>query len=400
MSELEKMYREEYRTKRKKHMFYQQIGLGLLVILLLIFSIAYFKTDKATYVYYSDDGNAIHYAYLKDGNGFFEEEYLNGSHAYVSSLIDHMRAVFSYGLKFDTDQVKYTYTYDIATQLEILDIASGAPLYNPIVCRQIDPTSVSGEGNSFAIEKQVNIDFQEYNKRANEFITKNSLKDTSSTLIVRMTVTVVGVSDTFTGDHLDKYVTELRIPLCKLAFKPVVSSTVPAGEKRILAVSGNTRQVFGILAMISLIGFVLDVCVYLIFVITTRDRFIDYSRRVARICKNYKSYIQCIGNDFVTDGYLVLRIGEFSEMLEIRDTVQKPVLMYENADKTCTRFFIAADGIVYLHEIQVEKFEELNTDAGNHTVTESFAENAESSDASESKLCSHTKTLAKKKNGR
>ena len=96
MSELEKMYREEYRTKRKKHMFYQQIGLGLLVILLLIFSIAYFKTDKATYVYYSDDGNAIHYAYLKDGNGFFEEEYLNGSHAYVSSLIDHMRAVFSY----------------------------------------------------------------------------------------------------------------------------------------------------------------------------------------------------------------------------------------------------------------------------------------------------------------
>lgn len=127
------------------------------------------------------------------------------------------------------------------------------------------------------------------------------------------------------------------------------------------------------------------------------DRFIDYSRRVARICKNYKSYIQCIGNDFVTDGYLVLRIGEFSEMLEIRDTVQKPVLMYENADKNCTRFFIAADGIVYLHEIQVEKFEELNTDAGNHTVTESFAENAESSDASESKLCSHTKTLAKRK---
>ena len=400
MSESEKMSRDEYGMKRKKYMFYQWIGLGLLFVLLLIFSIVYFKTDKAAYVYYSEDGNAVHYAYLKENNGFFDEEYLNGSHAYVSSLIDHMRADFSYKLKFDTDRVKYTYTYDIETQLEILDVASGAPLYNPIVCRQIEPTSVSGEGDAFAIAQQVNIDFQEYNRRANNFINKNRLTETSSTLIVRMNVTVVGVSETFDADHSDRYVTELRIPLCKIAFKPTINSTVPAGEKKILAVSGNTRQVFGILAIISLVGLILDGCVYLFFAITTRDRFIDYSRKVAHICKNYKSYIQRIENDFVTDGYHVLRLGEFPEMLEIRDTVQKPVLMYENADKTLTRFFIAADGIVYLHEIKVDEFRKPDTDGNRPSGTASSADPTEHSDASESKSRSQEEVFAEKNNGR
>ena len=43
-------------------------------------------------------------------------------------------------------------------------------------------------------------------------------------------------------------------------------------------------------------------------------------------------------------------------MLEIRDTVQSPLLMYENEDKTCSQFFITtAEKVLYLYEIAVEE---------------------------------------------
>lgn len=359
MSELEKMYREEHRSKRKKFIFYQQIGLMLLAVLLLVFTVVYFKTDKDTYVYYSEEGKAVHYANLtEEGQEYFGTDRLNGSHAYVTSLIRDMSADFSYKLKFDTDKVKYSYTYSVETQLEIIDVASGAPLYNPIVCTQIEPVSVSGEGNSFTIARQVDIDFQEYNRKANAFINDNGLKETSSSLIVRMSVEVLGASEAFSADHSNSYVTEIKIPLCKLAFKPTVSASVPVGEKKILALNVNSRRFFGALAIVSLVGFIVDVCVFVFFVIYTRDKYIDYSRKVARIRKNYKSYIQRIEEEFPTDGCRVLRLKDFTELLEIRDVVQKPILMYENADRTCTRFVISSDGLVYMHELKVQDDEQ------------------------------------------
>ena len=42
-------------------------------------------------------------------------------------------------------------------------------------------------------------------------------------------------------------------------------------------------------------------------------------------------------------------------MLEIRDTILKPILMYENDDQTCTRFYIPTEtNLVYVHEIKIE----------------------------------------------
>lgn len=365
MAEVKKLYRKEYRAKRKKYMLYQQIGLAFLAVLLLIFSIVYFKTNKAAYVHYSEDGKAVHYAHLTEkGQEYYGVDKLNGSHAYVSTLIEIMSADFSYGLKFDTTKVKYTYTYGIETQLEVLDVASGAPLYNPVVCTQVKPTVVSGEGNAFSIAEHVEIDFSKYNQQASDFIGANNLKDTASSLIVRLSVSVVGASDSFVADHTDKYVTEVRIPLCKLAFKPTVSSTIPAGEKKILAVSGNARTFFGVLSIVSLVAFIADACVYVFFVLHTRDNYIDYALKVSRIRKNYKSYIQRIEEEYPTEGSKVLHLGEFTELLEIRDVVQKPILMYENEGRTCTKFVISSDGLIYMYEIEVEPVEITNTDKG------------------------------------
>ena len=46
-------------------------------------------------------------------------------------------------------------------------------------------------------------------------------------------------------------------------------------------------------------------------------------------------------------------------MLEIRDTIQAPILMYENEEKTCTKFLIPTDSkLLYVYEIKVEGYSE------------------------------------------
>lgn len=363
MSELEKLQREKYQLKRKKLILIQQIALIVLTILMVFSSIVYFKLNKNTYVYYQQEGNAIHKAYLSD-NKFYDETYLNGSHAYIASLIEKMTADFSYKLTFDTNAVKYKYNYHIDAQLEVLDRSSKAPLYNPTY--EIIPlTSASGVGNSFSIHKLVEIDFQKYSEHAYAYLNEFELKDTSTSLIVRMYVNVLGESETFVADHTDEYVVELRIPLCIPTFKPTVTTTIPAGEQKILANNNSIKTVFLVFAIILLVCDVLAIGFFIFYVISTRDKHIDYSRKVLRIVKNYKSYIQKINNAFDMDGYQILYPDAFTEMLEIRDTLQKPILMYENQDRTYTQFFIVADfHIIYLYEIKVEDFSDDNNDNG------------------------------------
>ena len=202
MSELDKKKRDLYQSKRRQYIFLQNVLLDALTVMLIISACLYIHLDKNTYVYYTEEGNAIHKAYLNQ-NDFYEEGYLNGSHAYVSSLVEKMTADFSYNLAFiDTDNVTFKYDYRIDAQLEIVDKGSSAPLYNPSY--EIIPRKVcSSEGDSLSIEKKVEIDYQQYNAIAEAYLQEFKLKDkdTTSTLIVRMYVNVVGESEAFAKDR-------------------------------------------------------------------------------------------------------------------------------------------------------------------------------------------------------
>ena len=361
MSESEKRLRDLYQAKRRQYIFLQRIALIALTALLLISTFVYIRLDKNTYVYYTEEGNAIHKAYLNQ-NDYYEQGYLNGSHAYVASLVEQMTADFSYDLTFDTDEVTFKYNYRIDAQLEILDKKSSAPLYNPTY--EIFPlTSDTKTGNRLSIDERVYIDYHKYNEIAENYLAEYHLKDTTNTLIVRMYVNVVGESQSFAEDRSGEHVTELRIPLTQTTFKPEVTTTVPAGEQKILAINENVRGVFGVLTVVFLVLDVLGVAFYAFFVAATRDKHIDYRRRVDRILKNYKSYIQQTTSRFESEGYRLFRLNHISELLDIRDTIQKPILTYENEDKTCSQFFIVADlNLAYLYEIEVEDEEDVVAD--------------------------------------
>ncbi len=366
MSELEKQQREAYQKNRKKWILIQSIILIVLSTVLLFSSVTFFKLNKDEYVNYTEEGNVIHKAYLSD-NEFYSESYLNGSHAYVSSLIEKMSADFSYDLAIDAKKVNFKYSYKIDAQLEIKDKNSDSPIYNPTY-EIIPKKTFEAEDNKLSISEHVEFDYKEYNKKANEFVSAYALKNTQNTLILRMYVDVVGMSEEFAADTSGEYVVEMYVPLMSDTVKPQTATTVPAGAQRILATDSNAKTVFFIISVVIGALDVIGAVILAVFVMITVDKHIDYSRRVQKLITSYKSYIQRIITPFDSEGYRILYLSTFTEMLEVRDTIQQPILMYENEDKTCSQFMIPTDtNILYMFNVEVEDDEET---AAEETVCE------------------------------
>lgn len=308
---------------------------------------------KNTYVPYTEEGNVIHRAYLAD-NKFFEENYLNGSHAYIASLIDEMTADFSYNLEMALDDVQFQYTYRIDAQIEIKDKASNSPIFNPIE-NIIPATSKKVTGKSLAINELVSLDYNEYNRIAQEFVNSYNVENTVNTLIARMHVSVVGASESFAEDNTGEYVIELHIPLLETTVKPSVSTTIPAGVQMIVAKDTKAQGTFVHLAIASGVLTLIAAGVLGLFILLSRNKHVDYARKVQMLVSNYKPYIQKILDEYDTTDYQVIRVEEFTELLEIRDTIHQPIFMYENADKTSAKFFVVTNlNTVCVYEIKVE----------------------------------------------
>lgn len=358
MSEFEKSQRAAYQRYRKKLIYVQTAVVILLSLVMIITSSVFVSMDKDTYVAYTEEGSVLYHAYLND-NKYYEEEYLNGSHAYVSSLISRMDAEFSYRLNMDVEDVTYQYMYRIDAQLVIMDKESGAAIYNPVDPITM-PTKGTASGKELVIDQKVDIDYVKYNELAKEFVSAYGLKGVSSALYVTMYVDVVGVSETFASDSEGEYSIQVLIPLNQTTLKPETSSTIPTGPQQVLANANTNKGIFKIAAIIS--GILDGLCIIgmICFIVMTRDEHIDYARKVQKLLNNYKSYIQKITNPLNTEDYEILRVSTFNEMLEIRDTLQNPILMYENDDKTCTMFMIPTySKLLYLFEIKVDNYDQL-----------------------------------------
>ena len=352
MSEKEKIMRAKYQRRRKGWITFQTIVIVLVTLALAFGGYLYYSLNKATFVPYTQKGNVIYKAYLAD-NAFYEQEYLNGSHAYVASLVEKMTADFEYDLKIDAADVKFKYSYKIDAQVEVRDTETQMAIFNPVF-ELVPAKTMTGSGSTVSVKDAVELDYNKYNKLAKDFIASYSLDDTQSLLIVRMYVDVLGESQEFAADNKDSYTVELFVPLNKKTVTPYVVTPVSEQEQKVLTVNNNDTIV---LKYIVLGVFALDLILVLILVLytrLTRDKHIDYSRKVKRILSSYTSYIQRVNNPVVLSDYQVLNVDTFGEMLEIRDTLQMPILMFENNDRTCTQFFIVNDRILYLFKINVE----------------------------------------------
>lgn len=359
MSEAERKKRQDYKRNRRKWIVVQSIAILLVALIAAGSFLIFNEMNRTYYVHYTEKGGVDYKVHYRE-NDFFEEEWIGRDQAYVTSLVDNMQAEFKYDLVMDTDKVSFEYRYSISAQVRIVDKHSGAPFYAPSY-ELLPEQTATAKSNRLRIREQLYVDFVTYNREAKSFVDAYGLDNADCTLLVTLYVNVLGACEEFEEDSENSYFVTLNVPLNDETFSMFHTSSIDEGESKVLTCSdAEYKDLFLTSGIISTAVTILLASLLIAYVYLTRNDDINYTIKVKRIVSAYRSFIQQMDGDFNTDGYQIVCIKTFVEMLGIRDTIQSPVLMSENQDQTCTKFLIPTPTqILYVFEIKVDNYDEL-----------------------------------------
>lgn len=359
MSENEIKRRREYKVNRQKWMLIQVIAIVVVIAMALGMFLIYDRMSQTYYIEYTESSK-IDYRVEYAPNEFFDDTVQGSGQAYIAYLIKGMEADFAYAMNMGVSNVDFDYKHNVEATLLIADKDTGDAYYT--VTDELVPLSSEGcKAKGVDVCQSVDIDYQHYNRIAKDFVNTYNLKNASCTLIVKLNVEVVSTSKQFEQDNENTYSTALYIPLAVDTFSVEVSSSVPEGESKILAYKGaDSRKFFHVAGIVFSVMAVLQSVALAVYLHLTKNEDVTYAARVRRIVSSYGSFIQRVLGGFDTEGYQVIAVASFTELLGIRDTLQAPILMTENRDETMTQFFIPTNNnLLYVYAVKVDNFDEI-----------------------------------------
>lgn len=380
MSNEEKKRLEEYRKRRARLILIQGLILVVLASISIVLLLSYRSVKQTYYVNYSESGMIDYRVSLRE-NDFYDEEYLgkNQDYGYVSNLINKVEAAFNYVLDIDSPSVTYNVNYKAVAKLQVKDTSTSKVIYKPIYELSSQSKEVTG-ADKLNITANVTLDYHEYNSEALRFIETLSLNATEALVLLEVEFNVTSSSADF-DNFVKNHTMSISIPLDEAVVKFTEYQSVSTENKVIECDKSTAENLLLVFSIITLSLLVIGSIVLVIFIVLTRNTFINYSIKVKRILNSYRSFIQKITNEFDTTGYKVLFIASMNELLEIRDTLQSPILMSENEDKTKTQFIIPTNNdIVYIYEVKIDNYDEIYAIESETAVMEEIAPTEEIED--------------------
>ena len=252
--------------------------------------------------------------------------------------------------------VDYKYSYRIEALVNVSESKSSKPLYTKTTeLLKVDEKTASSK-NNVSINENLNINYNQYNDLIKQFISIYKLDDISSTLTVSMYIDVVGSCEDFESDSNNESVISLVIPLTtRTVGIDIKNNLVEASDNVIVCNDSSPLTVlYAIVAVLILVVDAYFVYKMIKYIIHTRTAETIYDIELKRILNYYHSYIQRIrnnidlkngnmlqiDNDVIYKGCQYFKLESFNDMLEIRDSLNAPILMSTNDTNTATYFII------------------------------------------------------------
>lgn len=342
-------------TRRKHRIIGCVFAILIIFVISLTFLWIYLNKNKSQYVKYTEKSNLDYKVYLKE-NQFFENKYLEKDNQYVSNLIDYIKADFDYNLKVEEKYIDYKYSYLIAADVTVKDKKTNKNLYHYTEELEKSDYETSHNISQVKLKRSLEIDYNKYNNLIRKFHNLYELSDTESTLNISMYVTVLGNCEDI-KDPNKKSIITLSIPLTTKTIAIDMKYAL-VDENDVKLMKCDDLETDGVLYLITSIGVTfIDLIILVIlikYIVSSRTAQTIYDRELKKILNSYRSYIQKINNNFSLRGYQVLKVDTFTDMLEIRDTINEPILMVESSRRTGVFFIIPSKTkILYTFSLKV-----------------------------------------------
>lgn len=355
-------------TKRKSTIIAYIFMIVIIFLSFILFLFMYLGNNKSYTVSYKEDSNIDYKVYLKENN-FFGEQYLDSNNNYIASLIDYIKANFKYTITMEEKEVEYNYSYRIESTVSVKE-RNNKPLYTNTKKILSVNNQYANSNTNVEINESLNIDYNEYNDLIKNFVSIYGLDDIDSTLTISMYIDTIGSCDKFEEDSNNETVMSLVIPLTtKTVGIDIKNNIIESNDNVIICNESNSLIVlYLIISILFLLLGVFVVYKLIRYVITTRTAETIYDIELKKILNNYHSYIQKVSNsfdlnhsgleiddNFIYSGCQFFKLEAFTDLLEIRDSINAPILMSSNKKNTATYFVIldVVNRAVYVYGIKV-----------------------------------------------
>ncbi len=313
--------------------------------------------DNEKIIKYSEKSDLDYRVYLEK-NDFYDDEYLGKDMLYVASLINKIDIDFDYNFESE-DKENLDFEYKIVGKLSISNPTGTKAYFEKTYVLLEDKTVNMNNASGQSIKETISVDYPYYNSLANGFKNLYGV-DSDSKLTIYMVINKKNSKDS-DFELNNSSIMNLEIPLSEksvdisLDYKKInVTSNII--KKKQLTIKDFIPLIFAaifvILAIIMMIKAMRNLN-------KLRIKKSNYDKYVAKILKEYDRLIAESSTLLSFDGKEIVNINKFSELLDIHDNLQLPIMYYEVEEHSLCYFYISHESVVYILKIDANNIDEL-----------------------------------------
>lgn len=342
-------------TKRKRRIRKYVFKGIFLAVAIIILTIMCANRERKSGVCYTENSNVDYKVYLKE-NEFYSNDYVEKDKQYIASLIDYIVADFNYELEIYEKDIEYDYKYRIDAEVNVAERDTSKSIYS-FEEELVKEKSFSHNSNSEAkINEKINIDYNKYNDLIKKFVSVYEINESECTLTINMCISINGTTDNFTRDESDEYIVSLEIPLTTKTMAINLNSNLVGCEETLIACETKEFCWLKVIIAFAVLLEIMLIIKLIRYITKSRTPEDAYKLELTRILNNYGSYIQKVSGMLDFERYQIMKIETFNDLLEIRDTIQEPIMMYEVKNEKKAYFMtLSKTNILYIFELKVNK---------------------------------------------
>ena len=313
-----------------------------------------FESEKI--IKYNEKSDLDYKVYLLK-NDFYEQPYLEKDMLYVASLIDKIAIDFDYNFESEAKE-NIDFEYSIVAKLSI-DNAIGTKSYFEKTYTLLDNKTLNmRESTGQNIKEQITLDYPYYNSLANKFKSQYGI-DADSKLTVYM---LINKKNTEESSYIlnSSSIMNIVIPLSersvdiKLDYKKI-DETNNIIQKQKMTIRDILPLVISVMFIASALIMIIKAMRNIRILSNQKSA---YDKYISKVLKEYDRLIAESSTLLSFEDKEIININKFTELLDIHDNLQKPIMYYEEKPHELSYFYINHDNVIYLFEVDSSELDE------------------------------------------
>lgn len=316
-----------------------EILLFVAIIFFVVAGIFFYHESKtlivATEIPFQEIGTTSYKVYLTD-NTYYDQEYLDEGMQYISSIIDYVDVDFKYNANYEGIKA-YSVDKNVIADIKITDTDDK----DKVIYSKTETIKKEHlDANDLNIDENIKIDYKKYNNLVNDIKTKYGI---SANCVLTVTYNIIYASQKDGLSTAKKL--SIEIPLSKQMINIKKGENINISD--IYTAQSSQSILNGIMTLCMVLMIILAILATLSLIKKVKKRISEeskYDRFIAKILKEYDSYITETVEDTQLTNKEVIKINSFKELLDVRNNIDKTIV-YTKVDEDTSKFQIIDEEI-------------------------------------------------------